>query len=254
MKTSSTIFLFLVSIILSYSQVLFHPINFINENGDTINRQNNHNQFTGLQIISDNPGMLVTDSNYYQKGYFINGKPDGEWIIHEASGKYSKGSYLKKHFTTDSIMFDIKAGFWVEYTKNRKIIEQQISETCIHKNYRIKTIKTFKDSSDYKLLFFQKEKLLKDSSFKIVEQTKYNYNGKISKKTTWNVHVKKTKTYYSLGTINSIKAKERRSYKTNIYKYKMYDTNGKLESKNKSHIGNNYIKFYKKKGNVIELK
>jgi len=136
------------------------------------------------------------------------------------------------------------------------ILYSYCQEISIHRHYRIKTIKRSTDSSssNFNIQLIQKEKLLKDGTYKITKEVKYGYNGKILKKTLWNSHRKKTYIYYS--ETNSIKAKERRSYKTNIYKYKIYDTDGKVSSKGKTNLDKEYIQVLSKKGKCrrIEVK
>jgi len=228
MKTFSSIFFFFVSIVFSYCQVLFHPINFVDKNGDTINRLNNSNQFEGLQIISDNPKMFTSDTNFYQKGYFNNGLPEGEWITHEASGHYSKGVYLKKHLTSDSMRFDEKTGVWINFNKDSIKSKTEYLRNKKNTITKITEFASYRVPSKKHVIFFSKYKRSKDNINHVVKQFQYSDQGNLQKKIHKNFIQLKLVDYYPNG---NKKHKYVRSYITHKRYFKDYDCNGKIESK-----------------------
>lgn len=124
----------------------YHRLNWVLENGDTINKCSNDYLFEGYHIITDNEEGIISDSNLYRTGYFQNGTPIGEWIDHYKNGSFAKGRYkVARGSFYDSTGQRItltrgegpKIGIWTYYNKDSTIHKRILHEVIIKKNWSI---------------------------------------------------------------------------------------------------------------------
>ncbi len=93
-----------------YPSGFYHNSEFVNPNGDTLNKLDNSGLYHGLHLYTRAENNLYNDTISYLIGKFNHGQPFGDWIDHCNDGSYSVGHFQMGSGETSS---DGKGG-WIE--------------------------------------------------------------------------------------------------------------------------------------------
>lgn len=93
-----------------YPSGFYHNSEFVNPQGDTLNRLDNSGLYDGLHLYTRAEHNLYNDTISYLIGKYNHGQPIGDWTDHCNDGSYSVGQFQMGSGETSS---DGKGG-WIE--------------------------------------------------------------------------------------------------------------------------------------------
>lgn len=111
-----------------------HNPQFVNPQGDTLNKLDSLEYYEGLHVYTDNATNIYSDSNTFIIGHFHHGKPIGEWKEHCKDGSYAVGQYKsgvqttpdgKGGWTEKKQGIYEKIGVWKYYDAQGKLISTE---------------------------------------------------------------------------------------------------------------------------------